>query len=87
MTEVKPQTSNSQIMLFTTSTCPNCRVAKRMLKESDIPYAVMEAEKNVPLVKEYEIYKAPTLVVVEDGKVAKYANLSEIKAFIDQHHI
>ena len=87
VTEVKPQTSNSQIMLFTTSTCPNCRVAKRMLKESDIPYAVMEAEKNVPLVKEYEIYKAPTLVVVEDGKVAKYANLSEIKAFIDQHHI
>ena len=87
MTEVKPQTANSQIMLFTTSTCPNCRVAKRMLKESDIPYAVMEAEKNVPLVKEYEIYKAPTLVVVEDGKVAKFANLSEIKAFIDQHHI
>lgn len=87
VTEVKPQTSNSQIMLFTTSTCPNCRVAKRMLKESDIQYAVMEAEKNVPLVKEYEIYKAPTLVVVEDGKVAKYANLSEIKAFIDQHHI
>ncbi len=87
VTEVKPQTSNSQIMLFTTSTCPNCRVAKRMLKESDIPYAVMEAEKNVPLVKEYEIYKAPTLVVVEDGKVAKYANLSEIKAFIDQHHV
>lgn len=87
VTEVKPQTSNSQIMLFTTSTCPNCRVAKRMLKESDIPYAVMEAEKNVPLVKEYEIYKAPTLVVVEDGKVAKFANLSEIKAFIDQHHI
>ncbi|HIU14064.1 MAG TPA: ribonucleoside triphosphate reductase [Candidatus Fimiplasma intestinipullorum] len=87
VTEVKPQTSNSQIMLFTTSTCPNCRVAKRMLKESDISYAVMEAEKNVPLVKEYEIYKAPTLVVVEDGKVAKYANLSEIKAFIDQHHI
>lgn len=87
VSEVKPQTSNSQIMLFTTSTCPNCRVAKRMLKESDIPYAVMEAEKNVPLVKEYEIYKAPTLVVVEDGKVAKYANLSEIKAFIDQHHI
>ena len=87
VTEVKPQTSNSQIMLFTTSTCPNCRVAKRMLKESDIPYAVMEAEKNVPLVQEYEIYKAPTLVVVEDGKVAKYANLSEIKAFIDQHHI
>lgn len=85
--QTQPQSSNSKIMLFTTSTCPNCKIAKNMLKDATLSYTIMEAEKNIPLVKEYQIYKAPTLVVIEDGKVNKYMNLSEIKAFIDQHRL
>ena len=67
--------------LFTTKTCPNCRMAKELLK--DIPYALIDAEENVELTKKYGVMQAPTLVVVADGKVNKFANVSNIKKFVD----
>ena len=67
--------------LFTTKTCPNCKIAKEMLK--DIPYAVIDAEENAELAMKYGVMQAPTLVVVADGKVNKFANVSNIKKFVD----
>jgi len=67
--------------LFTTKTCPNCKIAKEMLK--DIPYVLIDAEENVELTKKYGVMQAPTLVVVTDGKVNKFANVSNIKKFVD----
>ena len=67
--------------LFTTKTCPNCKIAKEML--GDIPYVVIDAEENVELTRKYGVMQAPTLVVVSDGKVNKFANVSNIKKFVD----
>ena len=67
--------------LFTTKTCPNCKIAKEMLK--DIPYALIDAEENAELTMKYGVMQAPTLVVVADGKVSKFANVSNIKKFVD----
>lgn len=71
-------------MLFTTASCPNCRIAKSLLDEAGINYDVIDAEdeKNRSLVKEYGIMQAPTLVVPGEAGARKYANVSNIKQFM-----
>ena len=78
--EIKPV--HSMKYLFTTKTCPNCKIAKQMLKNET--YQVIDAEENQELVSKYGIMQAPTLVVIEDGKMKKYVNASNIKRYIDR---
>ncbi len=72
----------STTLLFTTKTCPNCKIAKEFLK--DIDYTVVDAEENLDLVSKYGIMQAPTLIVLDDNKVEKYANASNIKKYVEQ---
>jgi len=82
MTELKPESkSAAKLLLFTTKTCPNCRIAKELLK--DVAYEVVDAEERVELTNEYGIMQAPTLVELKDGEVRKYVNASNIKAFVE----
>ena len=82
MTELKPETKESgKLLLFTTKTCPNCRIAKEILK--DVSYEVVDAEEQMNLTNEYGIMQAPTLVELKDGEVRKYVNASNIKAFVE----
>ena len=69
------------IYLFTTKTCPNCKIAKEFLKEME--YETVDAEENPKLTEEFGVMQAPTLVVVKDGKVQKFVNASNIKKFAD----
>ena len=41
------------------------------------------AEEEAELTESLSIMQAPTLVVVEDGNVKKYANVSNIKKYVD----
>ena len=70
------------IMLFTRKDCPNCKVAKSLLDKKKVKYEVIDAEKNAELSKKTGIKQAPTLVVVKDGKVEKYSNVSDIKKYL-----
>ncbi len=67
--------------LFTTKTCPNCRIAKEFLKGVD--YQVVDAEENPELSSELGVMQAPTLVLVKDGQIQKYVNASNIKKFAE----
>ncbi len=67
--------------LFITKTCPNCRTAKSILEDVGVDYRVVDAEKNVDLVGSYGIMQAPTLIIVRDGTISKYANLSSIQKY------
>ena len=69
-------------LLFTTKTCPNCRIAADSLKKADIPFEVVDAEENMELVQKYGVMQAPTLIVVQDGEVRKLANASNISAYV-----
>ncbi len=66
--------------LFTTRTCPNCKIARKML--GDEPYTLVDAEENQELVHKFGIMQAPTLVVMRDGEVEKYVNASNIKKYV-----
>lgn len=65
--------------LFTTKTCPNCKLAKEYLK--DEKYILIDAEENAELAKRYGVMQAPTLVVVNGDDVKKYANASNIRKY------
>lgn len=67
--------------LFTTKTCPNCKMAKQFLK--DVDYEVVDAEENAELAEQLGIMQAPTLVVVRDGQVKKIANASNIRKYAE----
>ncbi|MDY0287784.1 MAG: ribonucleoside triphosphate reductase [Sphaerochaeta sp.] len=73
-----------KVLLFTTQTCPNCKVAKRFLDASSIAYAVVDAQQEKALAMRYDIMQAPTLVVLKDGVATSYANASAIKAYAER---
>lgn len=68
--------------LFTTKTCPNCKIAKEMLRGES--YELVDAEENQDLVSKFGIMQAPTLVVMQGGQVEKYVNASNIKRYVDR---
>ncbi len=70
------------LYLFITKTCPNCGIAKEYLKGNS--YAVIDAEENPDLAREYSIMQAPTLVEIKEGIVKKYVNPSNIKRFAEE---
>ncbi|MBP5342309.1 ribonucleoside triphosphate reductase [bacterium] len=82
-TNVLPETN--EILLFTTKTCPNCKMAKMMLDKANIPYRVIDAEENVDTTKLYHITKAPTMIVPSAGANTYYDNASEIKRYIEEN--
>ncbi len=67
--------------LFTTKTCPNCKLAKEILQGTD--YILIDAEENAELVEKYGVMQAPTLVVIENGAANKYVNVSNIKKYVE----
>lgn len=71
--------------LFTTKTCPNCVVAKTMMKE--VPYVTIDAEENPELAVEYGIMQAPTLLIMHQGNVKKCVNVPNIRNYLDNSTI
>ena len=80
--EVKVEPVHGVKYLFTTSTCPNCKIAKEMLKDQE--YEVIDAEQNPELVKKYGIRQAPTLIIDDGEHMEKYVNASNIQKYVDQ---
>lgn len=76
--------SENAAYLFTTKTCPNCRIAKSILDDAGIKYRIIDAEENEELVSTYSVMQAPTLIVVRDGMVSRYANASNIRKYAEE---
>ena len=72
------------LTLFTTKTCPNCVMIKKILNDRQISYQIVDAEEKPQLCFDYEVSQAPTLIVVKDGKFDKYANASNIIKYLNQ---
>ena len=68
--------------LFTTKTCPNCKIAKEYLANED--YKLIDAEENYELAKEFGVMQAPTLVVLNGNVQEKYVNASNIKKYVER---
>ncbi len=69
--------------LFTTATCPNCKIACSLLDKAGMPYEKLLANEHAELATELGIKQAPTLVVIKDGQVSKFAGVSDIKKMLN----
>ncbi len=74
-----------QALLFTTPTCPNCRLAVTMLDKQNFPYQKLNAEENVELAKQFGVKQAPTLVITTENGFEKYAGAGAIKQYAMAH--
>ncbi len=76
--------AKAQVFLFTTATCPNCKMAEGFLQAQDVAYVKLAAEEHADLVRKYGILQAPTLVVDQNSNVQKFMNVSEIRRYAEQ---
>ena len=73
----------NEILLFTTKTCPNCKMAKMMLDKADIAYTVVDAEDNKDMTVSFGVKKAPTMFVPKGDGYDVFDNASKIKGYIE----
>ena len=73
-----------KLYLFTTKTCPNCRIVKPILDRAGISYEVMDAEENLELAQTYRLTQAPSLVAVTGDTFTVYPGISAISNYISQ---
>ncbi len=71
------------LLIFTTKTCPNCKMAKAMLDKAGISYTVIDAEDNKDQTLAFGVKKAPTLLVPNGNGYDVYDNASKIKGYIE----
>ena len=70
-------------LLFTSPTCPNCKMAKMLLEKANYKYTLVDAVENKELAVKFQIKKAPTLFVPNNDGYDVYDNVSDIKKFIE----
>ncbi len=69
--------------LFTTATCPNCKIACSILDKADFPYEKLLANEHADMTEQFGVKQAPTLVVVRNGSFEKYSGVSDIKKMLN----
>ncbi len=74
--------ANDGVWLFTTATCPNCKIACALLDKAGFKYEKLLANEHADMATSFGIKQAPTLVVVKDGVVSKFAGVSDIKKML-----
>ncbi|MGM9813478.1 MAG: ribonucleoside triphosphate reductase [Candidatus Enteromonas sp.] len=80
--EAKAAPKAEEIMLFTSPTCPNCKIAKMLLDKADIAYQNIDALSHKDLALAYGVKQAPTLIAPSEEGFRVYENASNIKEFI-----
>ena len=72
-------------LLFTTKTCPNCKMAKALLEKAGIEVEIVDAQDRPEVAREYGVTKAPTLLIGYEGEAFRLETVSDIKKFIEEH--
>lgn len=79
----KKEAEASNPVLFTTTTCPNCKIAVGNLDRNGVAYEKINADENPDAARQYQIVKAPTLVTFTEDGYNKFEGVSEIIKYID----
>ena len=76
------RSSDPSILLFKTTTCPNCKAATAMLDSAGIPYTLVDASEHKDLVRKYSVMSAPTLVLVKGDTYERFRGVSDIMGWL-----
>ena len=79
-TAPEAEVTDMPVRLFATATCPNCKIAAKLLDEAGIPYEKLLVEENRALAESLGLKQAPTLVCGD----AKFTGVAGVKDFIAQ---
>ena len=72
-------------VLFTTHTCPKCKMIRAMMDEVGYDYTVVYADDNIDLAKQFGIASVPTLVIPDDeASVIKYSDINAIRQVVNK---
>ena len=74
-----PAAADASPILFTTKTCPKCKVAASMLDKAGVAYEKLYVEENEDFAREIGLRQAPTLLVGDK----KYAEIAGVREYID----
>jgi len=75
--------AEDNVILFTTATCPNCKVAAALLDKAGVAYTKLIADENAELAREFGLKGAPTLTVIKNGEFTNHKGVSDIKKYIE----
>ena len=81
---LKEQLLEDGLYLITTTTCPNCAMAKERLNEAGIDYKVINADEEPQLARKLKVMQAPTIVSMEDGHMEKVQGVSNVLKYINE---
>ena len=72
----------SNILLFKTPTCPNCKAAAALLDKAGINYTALNANEEKDLVGMFGVRQAPTLVIRNGDSFERFRGVSDIKGWL-----
>ena len=75
--------TQADVKLFTTRTCPNCKLATALLDRKGVSYQKLLVEENMDIASAYGLKQAPTLVVTNGDDIHLYVGVAGIKEFIN----
>ena len=73
-----PKAKTGSVILFTTKTCPNCKVAAALLEKAGVVFEKLLVEENRELAQRYGIKQVPALI---DGEQI-YVGVPAIKQYL-----
>ncbi len=74
----------SRIVLFTTKTCPNCKIAAKLLEDAGVEFDKLYVEDNKEMATELGLKQVPALIVANGDRLQKYMNVVGVREFIAQ---
>ncbi len=79
------QDAQGKLVLFTTSTCPKCVMAKKFLSDAGLAYETVIVDVDPEAARKFGVRQAPTLLVLDgEQEVDRVENPSNIRAFAER---
>ena len=78
---------DAKTLLFTTATCPNCKIAAQLLDKAGVGFEKLISEENAALVAKYGVKQAPTLIIDDGTGFEKHMGVSDIKKFLSSEKV
>ena len=73
-----------RLVLVTTTKCPNCAIAKRLMDGAGIAYTVVNADEDPAYAKQFGIRQAPTMLVFSGANATPLVGLSAIRGYLNK---
>ena len=79
--ELNALSDEDELLLFTSPTCPNCKLARLELERAELPFRVVDVSRDLELANTYQVRQLPTVVVRRGGRAQTLAGMAGIRQF------